>query len=51
MDFWTIIVDLGMSLIPGCMWSIPMIVINYILSSIVGSTDFIKNVIESQTIE
>ena len=47
MDFWTIIADLGMSFLSVALRGVSiMIVINYILSSIVGSTDFIKNVIE-----
>ena len=48
MDFWTIIADLGMPIAAaGACGVFIMIVINYILSSIVGSIDFIKNVIES----
>ena len=48
MDFWTIIADLGMPIAAAVACGVfIMIVINYILSSIVGSIDFIKNVIES----
>ena len=48
MDFWTIISDLGMPIAAAvACGAFIMIVINYILSSIVGSIDFIKNVIES----
>ena len=48
MDFWTIIADLGMPIAAAVACAVfIMIVINYILSSIVGSIDFIKNVIES----
>jgi predicted PurR-regulated permease PerM len=48
MDFWTIIADLGLPIAAAVASGVfIMIVINYILSSIVGSIDFIKNVIES----
>jgi predicted PurR-regulated permease PerM len=48
MDFWTIIADLGMPIAAAVASGVfIMIVINYILSSIVGSIDFIKSVIES----
>jgi predicted PurR-regulated permease PerM len=48
MDFWTIIADLGMPIAAAVACGVfIMIVINYILSSIVGSIDFIKNVTES----
>ena len=48
MDFWTIIADLGLPIAAAVASGIfIMIVINYILSSIVGSIDFIKRVIES----
>ena len=51
MDFWTIIADLGMPIAAAVACGVfIMIVINYILSSIVGSIDFIKNVIESSLV-
>tara|TARA_B100001094_G_scaffold296500_1_gene318741 strand:+ start:1531 stop:1809 length:279 start_codon:yes stop_codon:yes gene_type:complete len=48
MNFWTIIADLGLPIAAAIASGIfIMIVINYILSSIVSSIDFIKSVIES----
>lgn len=48
MDIWTIIADLGLPIAAAVASGVfIMIVINYILSSIVSSIDFIKNVTES----